>query len=209
MEMNTLDTLNNFVDENNVLHEIVTKDNQFFPQILGQHMNPGHTIEDIWFMLDVVDLCGRKDQEDKIYCVALKALENGWDQDFGGILHFTGINGGEPLGDTTGVADEPMTIQLSGWADKLWWIHSEALYTTLLCYLRTGNAQFYDWYQKVFQYTYQTFPNQDPEVREWIQIRQRNGAPQDKVVALPVKDPYHIMRNLILICELLWKKIEP
>ena len=29
------------------------------------------------------------------------------------------------------------------------------------------------------------------------------GEPQEKVVALPVKDPFHIIRNLILIIELL------
>ena len=38
---------------------------------------------------------------------------------------------------------------------------------------------------------------------EWIQIRDRRGAPVDKVVALPVKDPYHVLRNLLLILELL------
>jgi len=29
---------------------------------------------------------------------------------------------------------------------------------------------------------------------EWVQIRDRAGKPEDKVVALPVKDPYHITR---------------
>jgi N-acylglucosamine 2-epimerase len=44
-------------------------------------------------------------------------------------------------------------------------------------------------------------------VREWLQIRTRDGAPQDKVVALPVKDPFHITRNLVLILELLSEKM--
>ena len=43
---------------------------------------------------------------------------------------------------------------------------------------------------------------------EWIQIRTREGKPQEKVVALPVKDPYHIIRNVILIIELLEKRRE-
>ena len=58
-------------------------------------------------------------------------------------------------------------------------------------------------FKKVFDYTYRTFPNPDRTVREWIQIRTREGLPQEKVVALPVKDPYHIIRNVILIIELL------
>ncbi len=197
------DILTNFVDSNGILHEVITKDNQFFPQILGQHINPGHTIEDVWFLLDAVDICGQAQWEPQIHDLARNALQNGWDREYGGLLHFAGVSGGRPEGDATGVELEPMTRQLSGWADKLWWIHSEALYTTLLCYFRTGDEMFRDWHDLIQAYTFRTFPNPDPNIREWIQIRKQDGSPQDKVVALPVKDPYHITRNLILILELL------
>jgi len=200
----TEDILEHFVDENDVMHEVILKeDNAFFPQLLGQHMNPGHTIEDAWFMLEAAELCGENAWEEKIFRVTEKAFENGWDKKYGGILHFCGINGGEPVGDMSGVEEETMTKQLSDWGSKLWWVHSEALYTSLLCYCRSGKEIFREWFERVFDYTFDTFPGQDPEVREWIQIRTREGAPQDKVVALPVKDPFHITRNLILILELL------
>lgn len=66
---------------------------------------------------------------------------------------------------------EPVERQVrEGWGDKLWWVHSEALYTTLLCYHRTGETRFLEWHEKVFSYTFRTFPNRDPEVREWKQI---------------------------------------
>ena len=55
----------------------------------------------------------------------------------------------------------------------------------------------------MFAYVYQTFPYRDAQIREWTQICTREGAPQEKVVALPVKDPFHIARNLILSIELL------
>lgn len=42
-----------------------------------------------------------------------------------------------------------------------------------------------------------TFP--DPDGQEWIQIRSRDGSPLDEVVALPVKDPMHIARSLLLL----------
>ena len=51
--------------------------------------------------------------------------------------------------------------------------------------------------------TFRTFPNPNPKIGEWIQIRNRLGEPESKVVALPVKDPFHIARNLILIIDLL------
>ena len=73
----------------------------------------------------------------------------------------------------------------------------------LLLYIRTGDAESETLFEKFFQYTYETFPNPDRQIREWIQIRTREGRPQEKVVALPVKDPYHIIRNVLLIIELL------
>ncbi len=197
------DILMNFTDEDYIIHEVITAENEMFPQILGQHLNPGHTIEDVWFLLDAAEICKKLEWKTQIFKIAKKAVETGWDQEYGGILHFSGINGGEPIGDIAGVKDEPMTKQLSGWGDKLWWVHSEALYSTLRCYFETGDEEFLQWHYKVFDYVYHTFPNPDPEIREWKQIRMRDGHPQEKVVALPVKDPFHIIRNMILIIELL------
>lgn len=201
----TSDILDHFADADNVIHEVITKDNEFFSDLLGQQANPGHTIEDMWFMIDAADILGKPEMVEKAAKIAKKALEIGWDEECGGILHYASPFGGKPVGDPGAAADEPMTGQLSGWGDKLWWIHSEALYTTLLCHLRTGDDSFLGWHDKVFDYTFSTFPNPDPEIREWIQILTREGVPQDKVVALPVKDPYHITRNLLLIIELLYE----
>jgi len=197
------DILTHFVDGENVMREVITRENTFIPQILGQHVNPGHTIEDTWFLLEGADLCGCPQWEDKIFAMAEKVFQIGWDESFGGILHFCGVNGGKPEGDLDGVAGEPMVQQLSGWDDKLWWVHSEALYTSLLCHIRTGRERFLDIFMRIFAYTMETFPSRDQDVREWVQIRARNGKPQEKVVALPVKDPFHIARNLILLLELL------
>ncbi len=208
MEKYTGDTLTHFVDENNVIHEVITKDNHFFPQILGQNMNPGHTIEDVWFMLDTVDFTGRTDWEPLIYAIAKKALENGWDEEFGGIIHYAGIHGGKPEGDMTGVEKETMVKQLEDWDYKLWWVHTEALYSTLRLGFRTGDQVFFDWYERIFDYVFRTFPNPDREIREWIQICDRTGRGEWKVVGLPVKDPYHITRNLILIIELLYRELQ-
>ncbi len=203
MDNCSTDILDHFTDECSLVHEVITGDNRFFNTMLGQHINPGHTIEDIWFHVDTADLTGHPERLDQLASIAKATLETGWDVEYGGILHFADIRGGEPrypFGDTV---DEPMSKQISGWGDKLWWVHSEALYTTMLLYTRTGDEVFLDWHNRVMDYTFSTFPNPDGELREWIQIRKRDGSPQDKVVALPVKDPYHIVRNLALLIELL------
>lgn len=199
----TSKVLDVFTDENCLVREVMHADGTFLDALLGRHINPGHTIEDVWFMLDSAAITGETWRREKIFRVAKKALETGWDGPFGGILHFAGLKGGKPAGSNAGCEDEPMSAQLAGWDHKLWWVHSEALYSSLRCFLESGDPDFLDWHDRVFAYVYDTFPQTDPEIREWIQIRDRAGAPIEKVVALPVKDPYHVIRNLILIIELL------
>lgn len=200
------DVLDHFVDENGVLREIRTIDNREVPSLLGRHANPGHTLEDCWFMLDAAALTGDESYLPRIADVARKMLPLGWDSAFGGFLHYCGLQGGEPVGDPGADGEEPMLQQvLGGWGDKLWWVHSEVLYITLRLYLETGDAAFMDWHRRTFEYTFRAFPNPDRNIREWVQILKRDGSAQDKVVALPVKDPYHITRNLLLLIELLEK----
>ena len=204
MDTFSSDILTHFTDENHLIHEIITADNRFFGDLLGQHINPGHSIEDIWFHLDTAERTGHPERVPLLAEIAKATLEAGWDREFGGILHFADLRGGEPRTPAGESADEPMTRQtLTGWGDKLWWVHSEALYTTMRLYRLTGDDTFLTWHERVLDYTFRTFPNPDRELREWIQICRRDGSPQDKVVALPVKDPYHITRNLALLIELL------
>ena len=208
MEGFTGDTLSHFVDPDGCLHEVITAENLFFDQVLGNHINPGHTLEDAWFMLDTAELTGHAEWNETIYKLALKALCTGWDEEYGGLLHFASLSGGCPEGDNSGYEDEPMSKQLAGWGDKLWWVHSEALYTTLRCYSDTASETFLSWHNRLFDYIYKLYPNTDPEIGEWVQIREQDGKPAEKVVALPVKDPYHIMRNLILIIECIYKMMD-
>ena len=94
------------------------------------------------------------------------------------------------------------------WDTKIWWPHSEALYGALLAERAGGGAPFADVHDQVFRYAFATFPNPDARVGEWIHIRDRAGAPIDKVVGLPVKDPYHLTRNLLFLIELLAEGVE-
>ena len=199
-----------FADGNDLIHEFRLANGDFSPDLFGQHINPGHVIEDMWFQLEAADILGDFCNVDRIAAIAERTLETGWDKVHGGFFHFVKCNGEEGMTGNLGeAADEPqMRLVLDDWGSKLWWVHSEALYTTLLLFDRTGNAVFRTWFEKVFDYVFSTFPNPDKSVGEWIQIRTREGKPQEKVVALPVKDPYHIIRNVILIIELLEKRRE-
>ena len=199
------DICSNFTDANNVIHEVVHKKDGFFTGLLGEHANPGHTLEDMWFIADAAELLGDAALYRYAVRTATRALEIGWDEPYGGLLHYSSPAGGPPSAAADGHAEAMEEQVAGGWGDKLWWVHAEALYATLLFSLRGGNEAMACWYRRVFDYTFTHFPNPDTEVREWIQILRRDGTPQEKVVALPVKDPYHIIRALILLIELLSK----
>ena len=197
-----------FADKSDLVHEFRLADGDFSADLFGQHVNPGHVIEDMWFQLEAADILGDFCNVERICRITQNTLRLGWDKKYGGFYHFVQTNGKEGMeGELGEAADEPqMRLVLDDWGSKLWWVHSEALYTTLLLFERTGDTEFLRWFEKIFDYVFETFPNPDKAVGEWIQIRTREGKPQEKVVALPVKDPYHIIRNVVLIIELLEKR---
>lgn len=89
-------------------------------------------------------------------------------------------DGGQPRGDLGELAGDPLAKKVvEGWADKLWWVHSETVYATLLAYCLTGREGMFELYQQVHDYTFATFPHPDPSIGEWIQIRDRTGQPMD------------------------------
>lgn len=92
---------------------------------------------------------------------------------------------------------------LNDWSNKLWWVHSESLYPSILDYSISKDKEFLEIYNKLHNYVFGIFPHQDESIDEWIQIRNREGRPEEKIVALPVKDPFHIMRNFIYITQTL------
>ena len=193
------EVIDNFVDENEVLHEMVHTDGSFdFDTLLGRYINPGHTIEDCWFMYMEWERFADKARMEKTLKVLKNALRLGWDDECGGITLFTDHKGECGSGSIPNPA-EPMVKKVQNDSfSKLWWVHSEALYTTLLF---SYDEEVAAWHEKIKDYTFKTFPNKENERGEWIQIRDREGKPENRIVALPVKDPFHIMRNIILIIE--------
>lgn len=196
--------IDEFINENETLIELKPKEVKDTNTLLARHINPGHTLESLWFILHSQGLLAEKQKKTvrkNMAKIAIKTLEVGWDKEYGGLLRFVDSDGGQPKGHS--LNDKYETLIKETWDLKLWWPHSEALYTLLLLYVKTKDKRLLEWYEKMEEYTFQTFPNPDRNIKEWIQIRDRKGDPYNKVVALPVKDPFHIIRNFILIINLL------
>ena len=168
--------------------------------MVSRHRVPGHAIEGIWVVLEALDLLG-DDRDRGPLLESLDVLcELGWDREHGGLLRYCDQEG--PVAPRGGSKETPYEEMLaSTWSTKLWWVHSEAAATTAIAARRYGSEGAEQWHRRIWEYTLATFPGGE-DGAEWIQIRDRAGAPLDQVVALPVKDPFHICRNLMQMIEL-------
>ncbi len=198
-----MDAVLGYVRSDGLVQEVVCEDGR--DTLLTRHVTPGHAIESMWFVLEQAVRHGRDDAVATAAQVIERSFQAGWDADHGGLFRYVVPGGPAP----TGPADGPFERLIQGtWDTKIWWPHSETLYASLLAAALTGSTDLRDIHDVVHDYTFATFPNPDASVGEWIQIRDRQGRPLDKVVGLPVKDPYHVTRNLLLLVELLSEGIE-
>ena len=187
--------LSDFVDQDTMrLDEIRFSDGRL-DSLLARHHNPGHAVECMWFCLDALG----SGSANTLSQIVKTSLALGWDEEFGGLLRYTDRDGGT----VSGTVDDDCFSQLvaSTWSYKLWWPHAEALYACLKFFIATEDPLLKQWYERIKEYTFKTFPAE--QGREWIQIRKRDGEGEDRVMALAVKDPYHIFRMLLLVIDLL------
>src|SRR5690606_5254081 len=171
--------MEDFCLKNYRITEMFYKDPSLHNTLLACHVNPGHTIEAMGFVMQTAVKSGNLQVVDKATKVIEKAFEIGWDQKFGGIYHYVDKVGGKPTGER-GTSAYENSIEDS-WDTKLWWVHAEALYSTMFAYKITGSKNMQKLYDKLHSYTFKVFPNPDKKTGEWIQIRDRRGNPLNKV----------------------------
>ena len=169
--------------------ENVTVDNQLSDSFEGRQLNPGHSIEAMWFIMDLGVRLGRQDLIDRAVDIALKMVNVGWDKEFGGIFYFM-----DRLGYPT---------QQLEWDQKLWWVHIETMICMAKGYLLTGRPECWAWFEKVQDYAWSHF--KDPAYPEWYGYLNRQGE-----VLLPLKGGkwkgcFHVPRGLYQCWQTLQK----
>jgi N-acylglucosamine 2-epimerase len=169
------------------LLEFLDRDYREVPPPEGTFIMPGHAIESMWFQIHRAQ--ARKDRKTIHAAVEVLRwhLEKGWDPEYGGIFLGLDAEGHPP--------------HLPNSETKVWWPHTEALYALLLARELTGESWCEKWFDQVYEWSFGHFSM--PEVGEWRQRLDRKGKPMTTVVALPVKDPFHLPRALILSLEVL------
>lgn len=179
--------------------EMPPEDRDSADTLLARHRTPGHTLECLWFLQHAADLLPEGSWSQAWAADAAEhALALGWDTKYGGLFRYTDADGGIPSGRRSDDRYEALVVDT--WDTKLWWVHAEALYSTALLARSSDRPGLARWHERLRDYTLATFP--DGSGQEWTQIRHRDGSPLEATVALPVKDPFHVARALLLLVEL-------
>jgi N-acylglucosamine 2-epimerase len=178
-----------FYDEKSgLILENVTPEGNFSDSFEGRLLNPGHTNESMWFMMDLAVRNNDKALIDKSIEILLRSTEKGWDKKHGGIFYFLDIKG--------------HPVQQLEWDQKLWWVHIETLISMAKAYRLTGNQECKKWFETIHEYTWNHF--KDPEYPEWFGYLNRQGEPLLELKGGKWKGCFHVPRGLYEI----WKILE-
>lgn len=163
-----------------IIIENVTTDGQLSNTFDGRLVNPGHSIEAMWFIMDLGKRLNRPELIEKAKDITLTMVRYGWDEQYGGIFYFKDR------------LDYPP--QQLEWDQKLWWVHIETLISLLKGYQLTGSQECLEWFGKVHDYVWTHF--KDPDYPEWFGYLDRRGE-----VLLPLKGGkwkgcFHVPRGL-------------
>lgn len=175
-----------------LLYEYVHLDGSLIDTPQGRSVVPGHAIESMWFMIHIFRRAGDEARIRQAIDAIRWHLEFGWDDEYGGLFHARDAEGGAPWWRFAGA--------------KLWWPHTEALYALLLAYEISQEPWCLDWYERVHNYAFSHYPV--PQHGEWTQKLDRQGNKFTEIVALPVKDPFHLPRALIYCTQVLQQLAE-
>jgi N-acylglucosamine 2-epimerase len=151
-------------------------------------VNPGHSIEMSWFLLDYAKQSGKTELIELAERVFNSAFNIGWDKKYGGILYFTDY-AGEPV--------EAYEHDM-----KLWWPHNEAVIATLKLYEATKNNKYLKIFKKVYNYAKKHFLDKD--YGEWYGYLRRDGKPTEPACKGQIyKGPFHVPRMYITASQTL------
>ena len=170
-----------------IVENVSAADNSLVDSFEGRTINPGHSLEAMWFVMDMGVRLGRRDLIDRAVEIALRTIEYGWDKQYGGIFYFM---------DRLGHPQQQLE-----WDQKLWWVHLESAIAMLKGYHLTGNRECLAWFEKLDAYMWSHF--KDTEYPEWFGYLNRRGE-----VLLPLKGGkwkgcFHVPRGLYQLWRLL------
>jgi N-acylglucosamine 2-epimerase len=180
-------------DDIECVMETVGMDGERLDHFHGRTLNPGHAIEAAWFILQEAKIRGNREDWIELGSMMLDWMwKRGWDEEFGGILYFVGVDG-RPVQEY--------------WHDmKFWWPHNEAEIASLLAFQLTGETRFAAMHEKVHAWAWSHFP--DEESGEWFGYLRRDGSVSIPAKGTNWKGPFHIPRMMLVCSQICDEMIE-
>ena len=167
-----------------VFERVLPDGGHLFDVMEGRLLNPGHALENLWFIMDVANDMGRRDMVDDVAEIMLWVVERGWDKEYGGLFYYQ---------DYMGYPTDKLESQM-----KLWWVHAEAINAFLLAHKLTGRQEHLDWFKRLHNYSFEHFS--DHEYGEWYGYLDREGRPVFGLKGGKWKGFFHLPR-MLMVCE--------
>jgi aspartate kinase len=127
-----------YKEEHKCVLENVGLDGSILDNPAGRTINPGHSIENSWFLLNNSLVNDDKTLQNQALNILNWHLDLGWDKEFGGVYYFR---------DLFGRPCEQLEHDM-----KLWWVHNETLISTLVAHFLTGDDSYEEWYDRIVSF---------------------------------------------------------
>lgn len=185
------DIMKNFYyPEKGLILENINDDGSFSDTFEGRLINPGHTIEAMWFLLEIAEKRNDSKLISEAEEIILNTLEFGWDKEYGGIFYFLDV------------LNKP--LQNLEWNQKLWWVHIETLIALIKAYQLTNNEKCLTWFKIIHDYTWKNFRD-EKDGGEWFGYLNRDGSRLLNLKGGKWKGCFHIPRGLYKIWNIISK----
>ena len=181
IDENIKEIMLHYHEEKKAVFENVNPDGSLCGGSRGRLVNPGHSIEASWFLMDEAVYRNDKDLLATALNILEWSFELGWDYDLGGLRYFVDVEG--------------KPVQALEWDMKLWWPHNEMLIAFLMAYKLTGDEKYLEKYKLVHEYSFTKF--KDTEYGEWYGYLHRDGTPSTDLKGNIFKGPFHLPRCLL------------
>jgi N-acylglucosamine 2-epimerase len=170
-----------FSEQYGVLLECVGPNGEFIADYSsGRVVNPGHCLETAWYLLQEAEELGDSSIIERVETIYDGAFRYGWDEKYGGLLYFV---------DVTGCA-APQAYEHDM---KLWWVHNEAIISSIKLYRITGKEKYWTNFEKLLDYAFKHF--RDEVYGEWYGYLRRDGSPTEPPCKGNIfKGPFHVPR---------------
>jgi N-acylglucosamine 2-epimerase len=167
------------------IREFIQPDGKTSDTFDGRLINPGHNLEALWFLMAICERTGELGKVDLLTDMAMRILDQSWDQDHGGIYYF--------------LDSKKAPLQQLEHDQKLWWVHLEALIALAIAWRHTDREDVRSWFDRLHDYTWSHFP--DPKYGEWFGYLNRQGQPHLTLKGGKWKGCYHLPRALLIISK--------